>query len=69
MATETETGVPVLVDPEEEQLEDIVSDLESFHKIWSEIRQRMETSRAPAIVYREQSLVSKLLRDLLPILG
>jgi ribonuclease G len=45
--------------------EDIVSDLESFHKIWLEIRQRTETSRAPAVVYREQSLVSKLLRDLL----
>src|ERR687883_592504 len=45
--------------------EDIVADLEAFHKIWTEIRQKMESSRAPAIVYREQSLVGKLLRDLL----
>jgi ribonuclease G len=45
--------------------EDIISDLEAFHKIWVEIRQRTESSRAPAIVYREQSLVSKLIRDLL----
>src|SRR5918999_4372751 len=45
--------------------EDIVSDLSYFHKIWIEIRQRSETSRAPAVVYREQSLVAKLLRDLL----
>jgi ribonuclease G len=45
--------------------EDIVSDLEAFHGIWLEIRQRMETSRAPAVVYQEQSLVSKLIRDLL----
>src|SRR5947208_2140039 len=45
--------------------EDIVSDLEAFHKIWIEIRERMESSRAPAVVYREQSLVGKLLRDLL----
>jgi len=45
--------------------EDIVSDLDAFHKIWVEIRQRTESSRAPAVVYREQSLVSKLLRDLL----
>jgi ribonuclease G len=45
--------------------EDIVSDLEAFHKIWTEIRQRTDSSRAPAVVYREQSLVSKLLRDLL----
>ena len=29
------------------------------------IRQKMESSRAPAVVYREQSLVGKLLRDLL----
>jgi len=46
-------------------IEDIVSDLEAFHKIWTEIRQRTDSSRAPAVVYREQSLVSKLLRDLL----
>jgi len=45
--------------------EDIVADLDAFHKIWLEIRQKTEASRAPAVVYREQSLVSKLLRDLL----
>jgi ribonuclease G len=45
--------------------DDIDSDLEAFHRIWTEIRQRSESSRAPAVVYREQSLVSKLLRDLL----
>jgi len=45
--------------------EDIVSDLEAFDRLWTEIRQKTESSRAPAVVYREQSLVSKLLRDLL----
>src|SRR2546427_4513961 len=45
--------------------EDIVSDLEAFHKIWTEIRHKTESSRAPVVVYREQSLVGKLLRDLL----
>jgi ribonuclease G len=45
--------------------EDIVSDLEAFHAIWTDIRHRMESSRAPAVVFREQSLVGKLLRDLL----
>jgi ribonuclease G len=45
--------------------EDIVGDLEAFHKIWTEMRQRNETSRAPAVLYREQSIVSRLLRDLL----
>jgi ribonuclease G len=45
--------------------EDILSDLEAFHKIWTEIRQRMDASRAPAVLFREQSIVSRLLRDLL----
>src|SRR5215208_6468657 len=45
--------------------EDIVSDLSYFHRVWTEIRQKSDTSRAPAVVYREQSLVAKLLRDLL----
>jgi ribonuclease G len=45
--------------------EDIVSDLSYFHKVWTEVRLKAETSRAPAVVYQEQSLVAKLLRDLL----
>ena len=45
--------------------EDIVSDLSYFHRVWTEIRQKADTSRAPAVVYREPSLVGKLLRDLL----
>jgi ribonuclease G len=45
--------------------EDIISDLDAFHAIWTDIRQRMESSKAPAVVYREQSLIGKLLRDLL----
>jgi len=45
--------------------EDILSDLEAFHKIWTEIRQKMESSRAPAVLYREPSIVGRLLRDLL----
>jgi ribonuclease G len=45
--------------------DDIISDLTAFHAIWTDIRQKMESSRAPAVVYREPSLVGKLLRDLL----
>ncbi len=45
--------------------QDILSDLEYFHQVWSEIRQKMETRRAPAVLFQEQSLVTKLLRDLL----
>ena len=45
--------------------DDIVSDLTYFHLVWTEIRQKSEASLAPAVVYQEQSLVAKLLRDLL----
>jgi ribonuclease G len=45
--------------------DDIVSDLSYFHKVWTDIRQKSETSRAPAVVFQEQSLVAKLIRDLL----
>jgi ribonuclease G len=45
--------------------EDIVSDLSYFHQIWTDIRQKMETRRPPAVLFQEQSLVTKLLRDLL----
>ena len=45
--------------------EDIVSDLSYFHQVWTEIRQKMEGRRPPALLFQEQSLVIKLLRDLL----
>jgi ribonuclease G len=45
--------------------EDILSDLSYFHQVWTEIRQRMESRRPPALLFQEQSLVTKLLRDLL----
>ncbi len=44
---------------------DINADLSYFHDVWKEIRVKMESSRAPAVIFREQSLVAKLLRDLL----
>ena len=45
--------------------EDIISDLDYFNRVWGEIRHKSESGRAPRVVYREQSLVAKLLRDLL----
>ncbi|HYT76575.1 MAG TPA: Rne/Rng family ribonuclease [Vicinamibacterales bacterium] len=44
---------------------DIVSDLSYFHQIWTEVRHKMENRRAPAVLFQEQSLVTKLLRDML----
>jgi ribonuclease G len=43
--------------------EDLVNDLVYFQRVWTEIRQRVDSSRCPAAVYREQGLVSKLVRD------
>jgi ribonuclease G len=44
---------------------DIVGDLNYFSEIWKDVRKRSESLRPPAILYREQSLLAKLLRDLL----
>jgi len=44
---------------------DIVNDLSYFHEVWTQVRQKMESRRAPAVLFQEQSLVTKLLRDLL----
>ncbi len=44
---------------------DILGDLGFFHDVWRETRRRSEAHKAPAVLFREQSLVSKLLRDLL----
>ena len=45
--------------------EDIISDLTYFHQVWTGIHQRSDSNRAPAVLYHEESLVSKLLRDFL----
>ena len=45
--------------------EDILVDLDFFNRIWTEVRKKTDALRAPAVVYREDSLVAKLLRDLL----
>ncbi len=45
--------------------EDLHSDLAYFQRVWNEIRERVDASRCPAVVYREQGLVAKLIRDLL----
>ncbi|MBL8140221.1 MAG: Rne/Rng family ribonuclease [Acidobacteria bacterium] len=44
---------------------DIVGDLSYFAQVWGEVRRKHDVARAPAVMYREQSLVAKLLRDLL----
>jgi len=58
-------GVIIRTAAEGRPEQDILDDLSYFHQVWLEIRQKMDTMRAPAVIYREQSLVAKLLRDLL----
>ena len=45
--------------------EDVIADLSYFHQIWTDIQKKRESGRPPAVLFREDSLVSKLLRDLL----
>jgi len=45
--------------------EDITADLAYFQQVWTEIQRRREADRTPAVLFREESLVTKLLRDLL----
>ncbi len=45
--------------------EDIVADLTYFQQIWNEVQRRRDSERTPAVLFREESLVTKLLRDLL----
>jgi ribonuclease G len=45
--------------------EDIVADLTYFQQVSTEVQRRRESERTPAVLFREESLVTKLLRDLL----
>jgi ribonuclease G len=45
--------------------EDITTDLTYFQQVWTEIQRRREAERTPAVLFREESLVTKLLRDFL----
>jgi ribonuclease G len=58
-------GVIIRTAAEGRTKEDILADLNYFHRIWVEMRQKSEGRRSPAVIYQEPSLVNKLLRDLL----
>ncbi len=45
--------------------EDLLADLTYFQQVWTEVQRRREAERTPAVLFREESLVTKLLRDLL----
>ncbi len=45
--------------------EDIVADLSYFHQVWMDVQRKRESGRTPAVLFQEESLVTKLLRDLL----
>jgi ribonuclease G len=58
-------GVIIRTAAEERSKDDILADLQYFYGIWVDMRQKMDSHRTPAAVYREPTLVAKLLRDLL----
>jgi len=45
--------------------EDIIADLSYFQQVWTDVQRKRESDRTPAVLFREESLVTKLLRDLL----
>jgi ribonuclease G len=42
-----------------------MADLTYFHQVWTDIQKKREANRPPAVLFREESLVGKLLRDLI----
>ncbi len=44
---------------------DIIADLSYFQQVWTDVQRKRESERTPAVLFREESLVTKLLRDLL----
>jgi ribonuclease G len=45
--------------------EDLLTDLTYFEQVWTDVQRRRDSERTPAALFREESLVTKLLRDLL----
>ncbi|MEZ5319902.1 MAG: Rne/Rng family ribonuclease [Vicinamibacterales bacterium] len=45
--------------------EDILTDLTYFQQVWTDIQKRRDAGGTPVVLFREESLVTKLLRDLL----
>jgi ribonuclease G len=43
--------------------EDLRSDLRMLINLWNDIRQRSESSKSPALIYRDLSLIERILRD------
>src|SRR2546423_3878849 len=43
--------------------EDLRADIRFLINLWSEIKQRAETSKAPALIYHDLNLVERILRD------
>jgi len=58
-------GVIIRTAAAERTEEEITGDLSYFLELWTETLAKAEKRRAPAIIHREESLVAKLLRDLL----
>jgi len=46
-----------------ERRDDLRADIRFLINLWNEIKQRSETSKAPALIYHDLNLVERILRD------
>ena len=58
-------GVIIRTAAQHRSEEDLVADLSYFQQVWNEVQRKRDGDRTPSVLFREESLVTKLLRDLL----
>jgi len=60
---ETQGGFIVRTAAEGASEEELRADLRFLMNLWSEIKQRSDTSKSPALIYHDLSLIERILRD------
>lgn len=58
-----EFGVIIRTAAEERNKKEVAKDLNHLMKIWEEIKKRVQEAQAPAIIYKEQDLALRVIRD------
>ena len=58
-----EFGVIIRTAAEERNKKEVAKDLNHLMKIWEEIKKRVQEAEAPAIIYKEQDLALRVIRD------
>lgn len=58
-----EFGVIIRTAAEERNKKEVAKDLNHLMKIWDEIKKRVQEAQAPALIYKEQDLALRVIRD------